>query len=180
MLRILVHRKKSSYNFKAYPERPDGFDNNWKNNMQDTLYLLDDDVELYSCKVQSVANYCFGDMATADTVAHGDTIAEGEFQVRCFADPRSFHGDVHEIIKTKDIDGQWIDHKAMQTTENGFQNGRWLIHSKYSKKYGQDTAQAWSAGCLITSTGDIDGIGTILRAYGVQSGDIIPGYIEEV
>lgn len=180
MLRVLVHRKKSSYDFKAYPERPDGFDNNWKNNMQDTFYLLDDDVEMYKCKVQSVANYCFGDMATADTVSYGDTIAEGDFEIRCFAAPRSFNGDVHEIIRTRDVDGQWIDHKAMQTTAGGFQNGRWLIHSKYSQKYGEDTAQAWSAGCLILSSSDIEGIGRILRACGVQSGDIIKGTIEEV
>lgn len=180
MLKIVIRRKKSSYDFKANPAAPDSFSNNWKNNSQDDLILMDAGQPIYQCKCQSVANYCFGDMATADTVSYGDTIAEGDFEIRCFAAPRSFNGDVHEIIRTRDVDGQWIDHKAMQTTAGGFQNGRWLIHSKYSQKYGEDTAQAWSAGCLILSSSDIDGIGTILRACGVQSGDIIKGTIEEV
>lgn len=179
MLKIEVYRKKSSYDFRANPNKPDGFDNNWKNNSQDVFVLKDDKAEMYKCKCQSVANYCFGDMATADTVTHGDTIAEGEFQVRCFADPRSFHGDVHEIIKTRDIDGQWIDHTAMQITDKGFQNGRWLIHTKYSKSRGEDTAQAWSAGCIILSSFDMEGLTSILKAFNVQAGDIINGEIIE-
>lgn len=179
MMHIKVLRRKSSYDFRVNPNK-DGFDNNWKNNSQDTLVLMDDGAELYRCECQSVANYCFGDMATADTVAHGDTIAPGEFQVRCFVDPRSFHGEVHAIIRTRDIDGQWIDHNAMQTTDGGFQNGRWLIHTRYSKKYGEDTVHAWSAGCIIISSFDMEGLNTILRACGVKDGDIIFGEILEV
>ena len=179
MLRFVLKRKKSSYDFRVNPKKPDSFENNWKNNRQDWLYIYDDNVEMYRARCQSVANYCFGDMATASTVAHGDTIAEGDFQVRCFADPRSFHGHVHEIIRTRDIDGEWIDHQAMQTSENGFQNGRWLIHTNYSKRYASDTTYAWSAGCFIISSFDMDAFGVILNAYDVKPGDIINGTIVE-
>lgn len=180
MLKIVIRRKKSSYDFKANPSAPDSFANNWKNNSQDDLILMDAGQPVYQCKCQSVANYCFGEMATADSVAHGDTVAPGEFTLRLFVPPRYFHGEIHAITQTKDIDGQWIGRDAMQTTANGFQNGRWLVHDRWSSKIGADTNQAWSAGCFILSSKDLEQLNIVLRALGATPGDEIPGTVVEV
>lgn len=177
---VKVIRKKESYSFRADPSAPDSFENNWKNNSQDDLVLMDDGQPVYQCKCQSVANYCFGDMDTADTVAHGDTIAPGEFTVRLFVDPRNFHGEIHAITRTRDLDGQWVNHNAMQTTKGGHQNGRWLIHDKYSFKIGDDTRQAWSAGCIILSSFDLEQLNSCLKSLGLKPGHEISGLVEEV
>lgn len=180
MIKLLIMRKKSSYDFKANPAEPDSFSNNWKNNSQDDLILMENGHPVYQCKCQSVANYCFGDMATADSVAHGDTVAPGEFTLRLFVPPRSFHGEIHAITQTKDIDGQWIGRDAMQTTKNGFQNGRWLIHDRWSQKIGGDTNQAWSAGCFILASKDLEQLNAALRSLGLKAGDEIPGHVIEM
>ena len=177
-LKFEVRRSVESYNFRV-KQGVDSFANNWKNNSKDWLVLLDDNAELYRCRCQSVANYCFGDMTPGDTVEHGDTIAEGEFTVKCFVDPRAFHGEIHAITQTKDIDGQWINHEAMQTTKDGYQNGRWLIHDRYSFKTGEDTSYAWSAGCFIVSSNDLEGLNMILHAYKIQPNDLIKGEVIE-
>ena len=179
MLSIKVLRYKNSYDFKINPSKPDGFDNNWKNNSLDWFILYDEKGELFRCHCQSVANYCFGDNATADTVSYGDTIAPGLFSVRLFAEPRNFHGEIHEIIQTQDIDGQLIDHKAMQTTDNGFQNGRWLIHDKFSKNTGKDTNYAWSAGCFILASADLESLNKLFHKYQLKSGTIVSGKVVE-
>lgn len=179
MLNIVIERKKTSYDFKVNSNLPDSFENNWKNNSHDWLVLRDDKAEIARFHCQSVANYCFGDMNTADTVGWGDTVAPGFFKVRVFAEPRNFHGEIHEIIEATDIDGQHINTYAMQTTEKGFQNGRWLIHDRFSKKYGTDTNYAWSAGCFILSSGDLEALNTLLKCY-VKPGFLIPGKIIEV
>ena len=75
MLNIKILRYKKSYDFKNNPSLPDGFENNWKNNSQDWLVLCDDKGELFRCHCQSVANYCFGENATADNVSYGDTLS---------------------------------------------------------------------------------------------------------
>lgn len=62
--------------------------------------------------------------------------------MKSFVPPRTFHGEIHAISKTRDLDGQEIDRNAMQTTKDGFQNGRWLIHDRYSQKLGRDTNYA--------------------------------------
>ena len=180
MLNFIVRRKKESYDFKANPSAPGSFSNNWKNNSIDTIAICDEKAELARFKCQTVANYCFGDYATADTVEYGDTIRPGYFKVKCFVEPRNFHGEIHGIIETRDIDGQWIDQKAMQTTKDGFQNGRFLIHDRFSKKYNADTNYAWSAGCFILSSFDLKALNTILHAYKVKSGDVISGELLEV
>ena len=180
MLEIIVERKMKSYDFKVNPKKPSGFDNNYKNNSLDYFCVYDDKAEICRFKCQSVANYCFGDYATGDTVEYGDTIAEGYFEIKCFVEPRNFHGQIHGIVRTKDIDGQWIDTNSMQTTANGFQNGRFLIHDKYSSKYGCDTTYAWSAGCIILASDDLKSFNDILKCYKVESGDILKGQIVEV
>lgn len=180
MLRVVVLRNKKSYDFKVYPNRPSSFQNNYKNNSIDWFCIYDDDAEIARYRCQSVANYCFGAYATADTVEHGDTIKEGYFKISAFVLPRNFHGEIHGIIETKDIDGQWIGRDSMQTTDGGFQNGRFLIHDKFSSKYGEDTNSAWSAGCIILSSGDLESFNEILHSYNITRGDVINGEIIEV
>lgn len=180
MLHIHIKRHKASYHFKADPEKPDSFSNNWKNNSLDDFILQKDGQDIFTCRCQSVANYCFGDMLPGDTVNHGDSVAEGAFTIKCFVPPRRFHGEIHAIIKTRDIDGQVIDRNAMQTTKDGFQNGRWLIHDRYSAKLGKDTNCAWSAGCFILSSHDLHAFNTVLKENGIKTGDEIPGNLTEV
>ena len=180
MIKFVLKRKKISYDFKISPNLPDGFDNNWKNNSQDWLIVQDEHCELARFKCQSVANYCFGQMKTADSVAWGDTVAPGPFKVRLFAEPRMFHGEIHEIIEATDMVGQRINTHAMQITESGFQNGRWLIHDRFSTKYNEDTNYAWSAGCFILSSWDLAALNVILKSYSLAPGMIIPGEVIEV
>ena len=104
----------------------------------------------------------------------------GPFKVRLFAEPRNFHGEIHEIIEATDIDGQRINTHAMQTTEKGFQNGRWLIHDRFSYKYDEDTNYAWSAGCFILSSNDLKSLNLILKSYNFGPGTIISGEIIEI
>lgn len=177
MINILVERNRLSYSFRADPAKPDSFENNWKNNSLDSIIICDDHIEVIRCRCQSVANYCFGANATALTVAHGDTVAPGNFSVKAFVPPRSFHGEIHAITQTRDIDGEWIDHEGMQITRGGFQNGRWLIHDRFSLKTGEDTNYAWSAGCFILSSPDLVSFNRALKAHGVQPGDLIPGLL---
>lgn len=180
MLTLKIFRNKKSYDFKADPKKPDSFSNNWKNNSLDDFVLTENSKEVFSCKCQSVANYCFGDMSGGDTVSHGDSVAEGEFTIKCFVPPRKFHGEIHAITKTRDIDGQWIDRNAMQTANNGYQNGRWLIHDKFAFEKGADTNYAWSAGCFILSSKDLEAFNKILKKYGIKAGDEIQGILTEV
>ena len=179
MLKIEVRRNHQSYDFTADANKKDGFDNNWKNNSLDMLLLFDDKKILFAAHAQTVANYCFGEQGTGDTLPHGDTVAEGEFTVRCFVEPRAFHGEIHAITKTKDLDGQSIDRNAMQTTAGGFQNGRWLIHDCYSKKLGRDSNYAWSAGCFILSSNDLAKLNAALKSAGVKASDEIKGEVIE-
>ena len=177
MLKLHIIRYVESYDFKVEPDKPDSFSNNWKNNSLDDFILLNDDTELFKCKCQSVANYCFGDMLPGDSVSYGDSIAAGDFTVRCFVPPRKFHGQIHAITQTVDIDGQRINHNAMQTTKGGYQTGRWLIHDRFSFSKGADTAYAWSAGCFILSSKDLEDFNQTLKAHGIQAGDEITGVL---
>ena len=112
MFRFVLTRDPKSYDFKADRKKPDGFTNNWKNNSLDELALYHDDTLVFRARCQSVANYCFGAMAPGDTTSFGDTVAPGKFTVRCFVPPRAFHGEIHAIVNTRDIDGQIINHDA--------------------------------------------------------------------
>ncbi|GMO65875.1 MAG: hypothetical protein Ta2A_13840 [Treponemataceae bacterium] len=88
--------------------------------------------------------------------------------------------EIHAIINTVDIDGQRIDHNAMQSAANGYQTGRWLIHDRYSFKTGADTNYAWSAGCFIVSSGDLEAFNKMLHAYKVGCADVLSGEVVEV
>ena len=179
MLQLKIIRYGKSYHFKADESKPDGFSNNWKNNSLDDFILTNNGAEVFKCKCQSVANYCFGEQRPGDTIAHGDTVRAGSFTLRCFAPSRNFHGEIHAITKTRDIDGQEIDRNAMQTTKDGFQNGRWLIHDLYSKKLGRDTNYAWSAGCFILSSKDLEAFNETLKLHGIKAGYAVDGVLEE-
>ena len=180
MLKLTITRHRKSYQFKAEADKPDSFQNNWKNNSLDDFILLNDDTELFKCKCQSVANYCFGEMQAGETVNYGDSVAAGGFTVKCFVPPRKFHGEIHAITKTRDIDGQQIDRNAMQITKDGYQTGRWLIHDRFSFSKGADTTYAWSAGCFILSSKDLEAFNEVLKSHGVKAGDEIYGMLEEI
>ena len=179
MVNIRVERRRQSYDFKADPNKPDSFENNWKNNSLDRVIIRDGGADLCFFRCQTVANYCFGAMATASTVPYGDTIAPGGFTLKAFVPPRNFHGEIHAITRTQDVDGEWIDHEAMQVTGGGFQNGRWLAHDRFSFQIGADTRYAWSAGCFIFSAVDLATFNVMLRKLGVKPGDLIPGILIE-
>jgi len=179
MLNIRVERRRNSYNFRADPRKPDSFENNWHNNSLDLLIIRDGHAELSRYRCQTVANYCFGAHAAATTVAHGDTVAPGNFTIKAFVPPRNFHGEIHAITRTRDIDGEWIDREGMQTARGGFQNGRFLIHDRFSPRIGGDTNYAWSAGCFIVSSADLVSFNKVLRERGVKPGDEIPGLLLE-
>lgn len=179
MVHIKVIRSKNSFNFRADPAKPDSFENNWENNSLDWLVMYKNHDEVFRCRCQSVANYCFGENATGSTMPHGDTIAPGYFVMRAFVDPRKFHGEIHAITQTKDYDGEWIDRNAMQTTRGGFQNGRWLIHDRWSSRLRHDTRYAWSAGCIILSSADLEKFNTMLYFNGVTAGMEIIGEVVE-
>lgn len=121
MLKLQIWRNRQSYNFKADPGKPDGFDNNWKKNSLDLLVLLDGSAILFQCHAQTVANYCFGDMTPGDNLPHGDTVAAGEFTLKCFVEPRAFHGEIHAIIKTKrpSTETQCRPRRAASRTDGG-------------------------------------------------------------
>ncbi|MCL2762209.1 MAG: hypothetical protein FWD36_03245 [Treponema sp.] len=180
MINIRVERRRISYDFRADPNKPDSFANNWKNNSLDKIIIREGNTDIVYFNCQTVANYCFGDHATASTVAHGETVAPGQFTVQAFVPPRAFHGEIHAITRTRDIDGEWIDHEGMQTTIGGFQNGRWLIHDLFSFNTGSDTNYAWSAGCFIMSSAELALFNKILRTYAIKSGDLIAGLLIEV
>lgn len=178
MLELIVMRKKKSYDFKADPKKPSSFENNWKNNMQDRIQIWNSMCQLAEFPVQTVANYCFGDMASNGPTECGDTVKEGYFKVKCFVEKRGFHGEIHGICETTDLDGQKIDRNSMQTV-NGFQTGRWLIHDCWSDKLQRDTNQAWSAGCFIMTSANLHAFNEILHAYDIKPGDIIEGELIE-
>ena len=109
----------------------------------------------------------------------GDTVRAGGFTVKCFVPPRTFHGEIHAITKTRDLDGQEIDRNAMQTTKDGYQNGRWLIHDKYSFSKGKDTNYAWSAGCFILSSKNLEAFNRVLKSHGIKAGDAVDGVLRD-
>jgi len=180
MLSFKVERKKESYNFRANPNKPDSFENNWNNNSLDYLILLDSGNEVVRFKCQTVANYCFGINAGPKHKPFISTVAPGEFVIKAFVDPRSFHGEIHAITKTHDKGGRWINHNAMMILDSGYQLGRWLIHDKFSFQHGKDTNYAWSAGCFILSSSDLKSLNKHLRDKGVKAGDLITGVLHEI
>jgi len=175
MLNIVIERYSKSYNFKANPNKPGSFQNNWKNNSLDWFVLYDDNAELFRAHCQSVANYNFGEQQSLGS-EYGDTVREGPFKMKCFVEPRAFHGEIHGICETTDMDGEIINHESMQKSGD-YQLGRWLVHDRWSNKIHGDTNYAWSAGCFILSSGDLKALNVVLKSCGVKPGNIIPGNV---
>lgn len=179
MVKIVIQRTKRSYDYKFSPEKKSDYGNNAKNNSLDWLVLYCNGEEITRLHCQSVQNLDWGKNASAGKLAYGDTIAPGSFLLRLWAQPRKFKGSVHEIIRCKTLNGLAINDNAMQIV-NGHENGRWLIHNKYNSTTHKDTNFAWSAGCIIVKTGDMELLDSALKALNLTPGMIISGEIIEV
>jgi hypothetical protein len=175
---IKIIRKKASYNYKKYMDKPDAWDNNGFNASLDDFHFYIDESLLFSAKIQTVANIPEGRFL--------DTIAPGLFQIKCFVENRSFYGRIHGIINTFDLDGQRIDENSIETVKGA--NGapmsftRWLMHDDQKLRPNppnQITRVAWSAGCFVHSKANLEAFNTILDSYKVLPGDIINGELVE-
>lgn len=178
MLKIEITRLKTSYSYKVNDSSASSYANNIAHNSQDIFTVKNDGKEIFVCRCQSVQNLDWGENKSNGPLPYGDTIAPGTFSLRCFAEPRNFHGSVHEIFNAHDMDGHKIDDKAMQLVD-GKWSGRWLIHDKWSHKTGAETANAWSAGCIIMSCKDLQTLNLVLLKNGIKKGFVIKGEIKE-
>ena len=176
---IRVYRKKDSYKYKKYPDKPDDWHNNDTNNMLDSLVLFYNEALLLKVKCQSVSNIPGGRFL--------DTIRPGKFQLKCFVEKRKFYCQPHGIINCYDMDGQFINEKSITPIpgENGAPANdlRTLLHdtqSLYPKPAMTLTRVAWSASCIIIKPDDLIAFNTILSGYKVKPNDIINGEIIEV
>jgi len=176
-LELLFIRLQSSLDYK-FNTALNTFDNNWKHNGEDVARLYDREARacLFEARCQTVSNH-----PDATKYKFGDTLQTGSFGIRCFVAPRAFHGQPHGIIDAFDLEGQPIDDYSMQNDPDfpGYQNGRWLVHDRYSFKTGKDTHYAWSGGCIIFSSADLGFLNAKLRELGVKKDDVIPARLIE-
>jgi hypothetical protein len=167
---IRVMRNKKSYNYK-YDIMENNYSNNIKNNSLDYLQIIKNDkVELTIEGLQTVANHPDYDFQ--------DTIKPGKFKIKCFVDPRNFHGRIHGIIEAKDIENQVIDKYSMQI-EDGYQKGRWLVHDRWSFAKNRDLHNGYSGGCFIMSSIALKAFNDRLEKFGIKKGDLIDCALEE-
>jgi hypothetical protein len=169
MFSLKVIRKKQSYFFKHNQKKND-FKNNIKNNTLDRIELYFNNKLIFQAKAQTVSNHPHYDFY--------DTIKKGTFKIKCFVNPRKFHGQIHGIIDAMDIENQPIDHWSMQV-ENGYQKGRWLIHDRWSFAKNRDLYNAYSGGCFIMSSKDLEKFNKHLTENGISKGDVIKGTLME-
>lgn len=165
---INIIRKKESYDYK-FDKTKNNFNNNVKNNMIDIFQLLRKDVVIFQCMCQSISNHPNCD--------HFDSIQEGKFQVKCFVDSGSFHGEIHAIINTKDIEGQIIDETSHQIEDNQ-KKGRWLIHDTVYN--GKRLNHAWAGACIMVYPEDLEKFNNKLKKYGINDNYILNGKLVEV
>ena len=179
--RIVVMRKKSSWDFRENPKLPDSWDGNQncKNNMQDSFILYDGQTEIWrSDKYQTVANM--------PGARHQDTIAVGDFFIEWEVSPNQHRGHVHGIIDAVDVEGQEINGRSMETTpgKDGapIDTTRWLVHDdqKLITSPPSRCRAAWSAGCFIGSYQDSEALYAVGTKRGFKSGDHIPVLLMEV
>jgi len=175
---IRIIRKKISYNYKRYSDKPDAWDNNDQNSSLDDFHLYVDEGILFSDKVQTIANIPGGRFL--------DTIAPGQFQIKCFVPNRSFYGRIHGIINAYDLDGQRINENSIETVvgTNGAPMSftRWLMHDNQKlmpNLPNQMTRIAWSAGCFVHSKANLEAFNTILDSYKIMPNDVINGELIE-
>ena len=110
MLKLIMIRHKESYRFKADENKPDSFSNNWKNNSLDDFILNADGAEVFKCKCQSVANYCFGEQRPGDTAAHGDSVRLAVLRLNALSRPdfstgKSTQSQKRETLTVKKLTG---------------------------------------------------------------------------
>jgi len=145
-------------------------------NMPDKLELFCDEALLFSAHVQTVVN-----MRSA---RFADTVAPGQLMIKAFVDPRLFHGRIHGICRTFDLEGQKINDNSVEPIagKGPADTSRWLVHDTQACKPAEPMtllAKAWSAGCFVVCPSDLEAIGNILDAYKVMPGDMIPGELVE-
>lgn len=176
-LELLVVRLTSSLDYKFNPSL-NSYENNWKHNGEDYVRLYDRATNelLFEARCQTVSNH-----PDATKFKFGDTLQPGTFSICCFVQPRAFHGEPHGIMNAYDLEGQPIDAYSMQNDLDfpGFQNGRWLLHDRFSFKTNRDTNYAWSGGCIILSSKDLGFLNATLRESGVKKGDVVPARLIE-
>jgi hypothetical protein len=137
----------------------------------DAIRLMYGDTMLFECRCQSVAIH--------PSCSQHESIAPGDFQVRVFAERRTYEHPVHEIINAFDIEGERIDNRAMQIdAERGVQ-GRWLIHDDYNPATRGPYKAPWSAGCIMVPCSVYGEFNALLTGLGHKSGDIIPASLRE-
>ena len=78
-----------------------------------------------------------------------------------------------------DIEGQPIGRDSMQIDE-GEQKGRWLFHSNRGRDCSTDYRAYWSGACFMLSSEIMRHFNTILKANGMEPGDILPVELIEV
>ena len=166
--KINILRRSQSYDYK-FDKTKNTFNNNIKNNMIDIFQLERKDQIIFQCMCQSISNHPNYD--------HYDSIAEGSFQIKCFVPPKNFHGEIHAIINTKDMEGQLIDEDAYQM-ENGQLKGRWLIHDTVYN--GKRLNYAWSGACIMLYPEDLEKFNNKLKKFGINNNYILNGKLEEI
>ena len=180
-LRILVERKKTSYQFKADMNSPDSWDgdHNAQHNMEDHVQLLDGDNPIWEAWAQTVAN-CPG-------VDHRNTIAPGSFAVKWNVQRNLFKGHIHGIILALTQGGQFVDSDSIAPIpgeEGTSTDARWIFAHSTRKldpaPVGELTRYAWSAGCTIVSPEAQDDLYEVGVKAGLVDGDEIPGTLVEV
>lgn len=179
---IQIERQKSSYDYKINQDL-DTFNNNIKNNCQDKIILLKNNMELYSHNLlQSIANYP-GNFIN-------DSLAEGDFTLVCFvtagesfADPNNPNRiKIHGIINAKTLNGDLIGNDSHILYKDGSRSiGRVLMHSTYYPPENKELLYAYSEACLMHKTLSlIDTFNQFLIENGVNSGDFISCNLKEV
>ena len=171
MITIRIDRKKDSYDYKFNKTQPNSWENNYKNNMIDTLMVFEDDKKLLECQCQSVSN--------SPTGRYEDTIAPGKFSLKLFIEKRNYYCDVHGIVDAVDLEGEYVDFESVQNNDKS----RWLMHDTQKVKPALRATlctHAWSAGCFILHPVHLSMVNQILKDKGYKSGDIITGVLNLV
>jgi len=169
-LSIKILRDKKSYKYKRFPNKKDDWFNNDDNNMLDDFILFAEEDRIFSAKVQTVANIPFGRFL--------DTIMPGEFDIKLFVENRKFYGDIHGICNCFDFENQRIDENSVQKNDAT----RWLVHDTQSLKPKPAmlvTRVAWSAGCFIMSSSNLNAFSRIVKAFKYNPGEFIHGILED-
>ena len=179
---LRITRSHLSLAYRRDPAKPAAWDDNDANNSLDQFALFEEpgiaghSAPLFVCRCQTVANLEGLDAGsqTAHPARYLDTIAPGPFQLRAFVEPRMFWCQPHGICNARTLGGDWIGSDS--TTPSN--PNRWLAHDWRKLKPnpdGQDTRVAWSAGCFVLPTRELDAFGKILILHGINAGDLIDG-----